>query len=89
MSIRHPEDLRHRVAQECIDVGEIKSVAIKHGLSPKTVHKWVQNFKNADAIEDRREFMKLKKQLADAHLENAVLKELLKKTYQVWNKEEK
>jgi hypothetical protein len=32
---------------------------------------------------------KLKKEIQDSQLENKVLKELLKKTYQVWNNDDK
>lgn len=86
---KYPLDLREKVAQECIEVGSIKSVAIKHGFNPKTVHNWVKTFKNKDVIEDKREFIKIRKQLADAQLENQILKELLKKTVQVWSSDVK
>ena len=43
--------------------------------------------KNKDTIKTEKSHKAIKKELADAKLENEILKELLKKTHQLWLKD--
>jgi putative transposase len=60
-------------------------VCRKHGISPATFYKWKAKFGGMDVCEARKlktletENSRLKKLLADAMLDNAVLKDLLGK----------
>jgi putative transposase len=60
-------------------------VCRKHGISPATFYKWKSKFGGMDVSEARKlktletENARLKKLLADAMLDNAVLKDLLGK----------
>jgi putative transposase len=61
-------------------------VCRKHGISPATLYKWKAKFGGMDISEARKLKMletengRLKKLLADAMLDNAVLKDLLGKS---------
>ena len=61
-------------------------VCRKHGISPATFYKWKAKFGGMDVSEARKlktletENARLKKLLADAMLDNAVLKDLLGKS---------
>jgi len=61
--------------------------ARKHGISPTTFFKWKAKFGGRDVSEARRlktredENAKLKKLLAEARLDNAMLKELAAKKW--------
>jgi len=61
-------------------------VCRKHGVSPAAFHKWKAKFGGMDVREARKlktleaENGRLKKPLADAMLDNAVLKDLLGKS---------
>jgi transposase-like protein len=84
------KEYKERLVKEAREVGNVSAVARKHGISPNTLHGWVSAFakggcKSAEADELKR----LRAELRDAQLENAVLKELIKKTNLVWLKESK
>lgn len=87
--MKHPNELKSQVVKEIQEVGNISLVCKKHGLKPSTVHGWLKAFNHKDDIDELAQLRKLKKELSDSKLENRVLKELLKKTYQVWNNDEK
>ena len=89
MGNRSTVDFREQIIRECLEVGSTSAVCNKHGLNLKTVSTWVRNYKNRDEIQDQKQVRQLHRKLADAELEIKVLKSLLKKTYQVWNNEEK
>ncbi len=86
--MKYPNELKSQVVKEIQEVGNISSVCKKHGLKPSTVHGWLKAYNSKDEIDELAQLRKLKKELSDSKLENKVLKELLKKTYQVWNSEE-
>ena len=87
--MKHSPELKSQVIKEIQEAGNISLVCKKHGLKPSTVHGWLKAFNNKDEIDELAQLRKLKKDLANSQLENKVLKELLKKTYQVWNNDEK
>jgi transposase-like protein len=85
---RHSKEFKERVISEAIEVGNVSAVARKHELSPNTLHSWVKcHAKGRGKPDDAVELKKLRSELKDAQLENAILKELLKKTNLVWLKE--
>jgi transposase-like protein len=64
-------------------------VAQKHGLSQRTVYNWFEKSQKGVVANEVGQLKKVKRELDDAKLENAILRELLKKTYQVWPQENK
>jgi transposase len=80
---------REQILSEVKEVGNIPLVAKKHNISSKTIYNWTRSTKNTDQFNQSKEIRALNKKLKDAELENLVLKELLKKTYQRWESAEK
>ena len=82
MAKKYSEELKGQVVEEYREVGNAVVVGKKHGISDKTIHNWI---KKADELKSnplKKENKKLRSELEDAHLELAILKDLLKKTYQ-------
>jgi len=87
MSKVYTESQKQQIIKEVSDTGNLSLVAEKHSIPKSTVGTWISNTKphNIEKHKEKTEVKDLKRKLADAELENKVLKELLKKTYQVWN----
>ena len=64
-----------------------KEVCRRHGISENTFYRWKSKYGGMEVSDARRlrevetENRKLKQLLADAHLDNAALKELLSKNF--------
>ena len=80
-------EFKKKVLQEVDEVQNTSLVAKKYSLAPSTVFTWRKSLQFKEINSKEKSIKELKKELADKELENQVLKELLKKTYQVWNKE--
>jgi transposase-like protein len=79
-----------KIIEEARSSGNIASTAKRYSISDVTVHGWMKKFSNAKPAKDLHlEIKRLKQQLADRDLENSILKDLVKKTVQVWTHEEK
>ena len=82
---RYNDEEKAEILKEVESVGNIHAVCRKRGLSHTTVHNWLkkqeltQKNKNYPA-----ECRRLKKKIAELELKNAILKDLLKKTHQVF-----
>lgn len=81
---RYPKELREQILKEVKDTGNMALVARNHGIPHQTVAFWVCAEKKAPGRAQRREVKALEARLLDAELENRILKELLKKTNQLW-----
>jgi transposase-like protein len=79
-------EFKLKVLKECSEVGNTTLVARRYKLSPSTVHTWKKTLEDKDTKLKDQSIKSLKKELSDKDLENQILKELLKKTYQVWSK---
>lgn len=89
MASKFSKELKDLVLKEIIEVGSVKLVAEKHGINYKTVHNWVKASKaDGGLIKEYKQIKSLHQQLKDKDLEIRVLKELLKKTVQVWSNED-
>ena len=79
---------KNQIISEVKRTGNIAAVARKNALPSSTIHTWLNPKNQKRSLErraERLEVKKLKAKLADSQLENQVLKELLKKTYQIWD----
>ena len=82
-----PEE-KAQILEEVKSTGNVKAVAKRHGMPPSTIATWIKpRYKKKDKITRgyNQEIKDLKAKLDDFDLENKILKELLKKTYQIWD----
>lgn len=82
-------ELKQQILKEIEETGSIAIVAKRHGILPRTVYNWVKASKNSVQISEQRKVRELAKQVQEQALQIEVLKSLLKKTYQVWDSENK
>lgn len=82
---RYSDEEKAEILKEIENVGNIHAVCRKRGLSHTTVHNWLKkqelNKKDTNYPAENR---RLKKKIAELELKNAILKDLLKKTHQVF-----
>ena len=81
---RYSKELREQVLKEVKETGNMALVARNRGITYQTVVSWVKSEKRAPEKTRKKELKSLELRLKDAELENRILKELLKKTNQLW-----
>ena len=87
---KYSEEEKSKIIQEAKSSGNIMATAKKYSISDGTIHGWMRRVDKLMPTKNLSQENKfLKQQLADKELENAILKDLLKKTVQVWTHEEK
>jgi transposase-like protein len=87
LSNRYSEGQREQVVKECIETNNYAAVSSKHDIPVTTIYGWIRRHKNKQKKESRRNVKELEAELKDVKLENEVLKELLKKSHQLWLKD--
>ena len=88
----YSQELKNQILKEVEETRNVAIVAKKHGIPHQTIHGWVRKanikvkYKSSRKIDILKtpEVQKLKKIIAEKEAENLILKDLLKKTYQVW-----
>lgn len=80
----YSKELREQVLKEVKDTGNMALVARNHGIAYPTVVSWVGSERRAPAKRRKQDLKALEVRLKNAELENRILKELLKKTNQLW-----
>lgn len=83
----YSKEFKNQIIKECIETNNYNVVAKKHNVPPTTVYTWLRRDKNKLKIKNNKSQHAIEKELADAKLEIAILKELLKKTNQLWLKD--
>jgi transposase-like protein len=78
------KELREQIIKEVKDTGNMALVARNHGIKYQTVVSWIGSERKAPAKKRKAEIKALEARLKDVQLENRILKELLKKTNQLW-----
>jgi len=78
---------KNQILAEVVSTGNIATVSRKNDVPASTIHTWLKSSKKKDKLssKSKSEFKSLQNQCNDLELENKILKELLKKTYQVWD----
>lgn len=90
MKQKYSDEEKMKIIQEAKTSGNIAATAKRYSITDATVHGWMKKFNNVKPEKDlHQEIKRLKQQLADRDLENSILKDLVKKTVQVWTHEEK
>jgi transposase-like protein len=82
----YSKEFKAQIIKECIETNNYAVVAKKHDVPATTVYTWFRRDKNKQKTDIRKSQRALERELADAKLEIAVLKDLLKKTNQLWLK---
>ncbi len=83
----YSEELKEQVVKECIETNNYAAVSSKHDIPVTTIYGWIRRHKNKQKKESRRNVKELETELKDVKLENDILKELLKKSHQLWLKD--
>ena len=80
-------EFKEQIIKECMETNKYNVVAKKHQVPVTTVYTWIKRDKNKSKTQKAKGQKAMGKELADAKLEIKVLKELLKKTHQLWLKD--
>ena len=81
---KYSKEDKDQILREVRDTGNMALVARNRGIAYQTVVSWVGSQRRAPARKQRQDLKQLEAKLKDAELENRILKELLKKTNQLW-----
>jgi putative transposase len=90
---KYTEEEKLQIINEAKTSGNITATAKRYSLSDSSIHGWMRKLEVSKPIKinssksDQQEIKRLKRQLADRELECAILKDLVKKTVQVWTNE--
>ena len=89
---KYSAEFKDQVCQEVENIKNVVLVARKHEIPHSTIHTWLRkregkiDFKKRPIDQEASvECKKLKKELAKKDAEIMILKDLLKKTYQIWD----
>jgi len=86
---KYSDEEKQQIINEAKESGNICATAKKYSIADSSIHGWLKkNTASKPARNLNNEIRLLKLQLADAQLENSVLKDLVKKTVQVWSQED-
>ena len=78
---RYTEEEKIEILKEVESLGNVSLVAKKHGMPTTTIQNWIRKgLRQSDSSEIRR----LKKTVSQQKLQISILKDLLKKTHQVF-----
>ncbi|GAB4416697.1 MAG: hypothetical protein OHK0056_25210 [Bacteriovoracaceae bacterium] len=90
---RFTDEEKLKIIEQAKASGNIFATAKQYSVSDGTIHGWIKKFNktsNKSLQKDlNQEIKALKRQLADKELECAILKDLVKKTVQVWSHDDK
>ena len=89
MATKHPPEFKEQIVKEIKEVGSTAAVCRKHDLDSRTVWHWVHADQNKISVGKTKTVKDLNKKILEQEMEIKVLKELLKKTVQVWNNEDR
>ncbi len=87
LSKNYSKELRDQVVKECIETGNYGAVSSKHDIPITTIYGWIKRHKSKQKKDSRKDVKELEVELKDVQLENRILKELLKKSHQLWLKD--
>ena len=83
----YAKESQEQILKECFETNNYGAVARKHGIPSTTVYGWIKRNKNRDKLSKKKTMKDLEKKVGDLELENQILKELLKKSHQLWLKD--
>lgn len=80
---KYSPELKEQVLKDLDEVGEIDLVCQRHNVPKHAVYRFRRERLKSPSINKDQQIKSLNKELKDKELENRILRELLKKTYQV------
>lgn len=80
---KYMPELKERVLKDLDEVGDIKIVCERHNVPKHAVYRFRRERLNRPSGNKDLKIKSLNKELREKDLENRILRELLKKTYQV------
>lgn len=80
---KYTPDLIDSALKDLKETGDIEAVSEKYFVPKHAIYRFRRRRKNAPEINRVKQIKQLNKELKDKELENQILCELLKKTYQV------
>lgn len=87
---RYTDEEKLKIISEAKSSGNISATSKRYDISDVTIHTWMKKFNKIKPTKDLHQELKhLKQKLADRDLEISILKDLVKKTVQVWSQEER
>ena len=84
---KYSEEIREQVVRECIETSNYSVVSRKYEILVTTICGWIKKEKEKTKQNNQKSKKNYEKELRDLKLENRILKELLKKTHQLWIKD--
>lgn len=81
---KYNSDFKSQIIKEAMETNNTALVGKRHNISQRTVYNWYIKAKNKEDESGQQVVRTLKKELQESKAENQILRELLKKTYQVW-----
>lgn len=82
--VKYPREQREQILKEAKETGNLALVARKHAIAYQTVAAWARAERKAPARKKKQARKDAEARVQDLELENQILKELLKKTNQLW-----
>lgn len=80
---KYSSELKERVLKDLEEIGDIDIVCQRHNVPKHAVYRFRRTRLNSPSINKDRKIKALSKELKEKDLEVRILRELLKKTYQV------
>ena len=87
ISESYSDELKEQVVKECIETNNYGAVSNKHEIPVTTIYGWIKRHKNKKKKASKKKVKESERELKDLKLENEILKELLKKSQQLWLKD--
>jgi transposase-like protein len=87
ISKSYSAELKEQVVKECIETNNYGAVSSKHEIPITTIYGWIKKHKNKEKRVSSKRVKESESELKDLRLENEILKELLKKSQQLWLKD--
>ncbi len=84
LSKSYSKEQKEQVVKECTETNNYAAVSNKHDIPVTTIYGWIKRHKSKQKKESRSNVKELEVELKDVKLENRILKELLKKSHQLW-----
>ncbi len=87
---KYSDEEKLKIIAEAKASTNISATAKRYAIADATIHGWMKKLNKVKPIKDlHQENKRLRQQLADKELECSILKDLVKKTVQVWTHEDK
>lgn len=80
-------ELKEQIVKECIETKNYGAVSSKHEIPITKIYDWIKGHKKKKKNASKKSAKRSEIELKDLQLENKILKELLKKSHQLWLKD--